>query len=116
MSFCFFFSTFLGSEKSSYYICIAILLNCDSMIVSFSPFKSIEHSYDGNVYIYTFRCPHCGSADVVKLGEIDKRVFFSGHYMCAHCGKSQYKGKEFNYYHDCFFRFLQHNPIQLLLF
>lgn len=86
------------------------------MIVSFSPFFATEKGYDGLLNGYSFKCPHCGSSDIVKLGEFDKFNFFSGHYMCAHCGKSQFKGKVFNYYNDCFYCIPVNKPVQLTLF
>lgn len=71
-------------------------------ITQWHPFRYIYTDFSNHRLVVTFTCPRCGGHNCEKLGDLDKDVFWSGHYRCTNCGETHEKGEPLCYYSDAF--------------
>ena len=89
----------------------------DERIRHWHPFLFRYTGIYGRRQEVTFTCPRCGGHNCEKLDELDRDVFWSGHYRCTDCGETKENGNPLNYYSDAFVnKELPPEPVQLTLF
>lgn len=74
----------------------------DDRIRQWHPFLYRYTGYGGKRKNITFTCPRCGGHNCEKLGDLDRDVFWSGHYRCTDCGETKENGNPISYYSDAF--------------